>query len=977
MPNLSTTANASSIRMPAFWLLSLVVVIAYFLLGVAADLITQSTQIGAPIFPAAGLALAACLLWGYRILPAITIGAALAFWYSHAKDLSVAQSFLPLLIGIGAGAQAAAGRFLVRRFGCWPSALDSTRPILSFLILIGPIACLISASIATLSLLIAEAHGADAITRTWVTWWQGDMFGAVLFTPPLLAAFAEPQKLWRPRLLTLLLCCIFSMLVLIMVLQALQHFDRERQRAQFVRGASQQVSSVSSKLRDIDTLLQSLQQLVLLNPQLTRAQFKQFSSHFLEHLPGIQALGLIVPVDSTERATFEQRIQQEGFPRFSIVDRDANNELSVAQPADEYLTIQYVEPLSSNIRAMGLNVLSLPVARAAIMRATAENMSVVTEPFTLTQEIARQRGVVSYLPVRTADGRLLGVVYTALRMNDFMQRALTESATQGVEICLFDSAAQAYGNAVLVGDENCHLKNSLYEDAITFGERQWRVLLSPTVDYAGNHELGYLLNFQSFGALASLLFMSFVLLSTGHRRRVEALVDERTSDLEAASEQLHLLAYYDQLTGLPNRSRVRDIAGQLFEEARRKNSHVSLCYLDLDHFKRINDSLGHSVGDRLLVLVAERLTHSIRGTDILARLGGDEFVVLSTGLDAAIQAETVAQKLLNELERPFHLMQHDITVSGSIGIAVFPDHGEEFEQLMRFADTASHRAKQAGRNGFAMFMGESDTVTAAPLKLQTELIAAIEQSQLSLHYQPQVDAHANLVGVEALIRWRHPERGMVPPMEFIPFAEETGLIVRIGEWTLERACLQQRQWQSQGLGHLSVAVNISALQFLRPGFVDSIERILRRTRANPERIELELTEGALVQPDEQTMKQLHQIRKMGLSLALDDFGTGYSSLSYLKRLPINKIKIDRSFVKDLPDDREDAAIASATISIAQNLGLAVVAEGVETELQRQFLHERGCAFMQGYLFSKPMPPEQLFAGTDDKPWQVHRSAPVA
>jgi diguanylate cyclase (GGDEF)-like protein len=440
---------------------------------------------------------------------------------------------------------------------------------------------------------------------------------------------------------------------------------------------------------------------------------------------------------------------------------------------------------------------------------------------------------------------------------------------------------------------------------------------------------------------------------TGGTRTLRGTVQD-VSENRAAEAHIHYLAHYDTLTGLPNRSLWINRAEQALALARRNHTCVGVLFLDLDNFKKVNDTLGHPTGDRLLSAAAERLSRCLRDEDVLARLGGDEFVVLLPQLPRAEDAATVARKLIASLATPFDMDGQELTVSTSIGIALAPDNGTDVDVLLKHADTAMYDAKNEGRNDFRFFTPDMNSRAYARLMLENALRRAIERNELFLEYQPQWEMPGKrLIGVEALVRWDSPDRGRVAPGEFIPLAEETGLIHAIGDWVLHEAARQQAAWRDAGLPALTVAINISALQFRRPGFIDRLQHALTHWDIPPSSIELEITESALMQPSCETEQQFATLSKLGVGLALDDFGTGYSSLSYLKRLPLTRLKIDRSFVEDLPGDPEDAAIATATLSIARDLGLDVVAEGVETEAQRDFLLERQCRVMQGYLLARP------------------------
>lgn len=439
--------------------------------------------------------------------------------------------------------------------------------------------------------------------------------------------------------------------------------------------------------------------------------------------------------------------------------------------------------------------------------------------------------------------------------------------------------------------------------------------------------------------------------------RVEGIAQDVTT-MRMAETRIRHLAHYDTLTSLPNRHLWRIRAQAAFNVAHRHDETLAVLFLDLDQFKTVNDSLGHKVGDGLLRTVAQRLLCCVREEDVLARWGGDEFVALLPRLTQAGDAGVVAQKMLHILADPIVLGENSLTVSVSIGIALHPQDGQDVDTLLQHADTAMYGAKELGRNNFQFFVHSMNERVRNRLDMESGLRRALERNEFTLHYQPQWHAAGpRLIGAEALLRWQRSEGGWTPPDDFIPIAEESGLIVPIGDWVLHTACTQQVQWYQAGYHDLVVAINISALQFRRADFITRLEQIIHRTGVDPRRIELEITESALLDASDVTVKKLNALTGMGFTLALDDFGTGYSSLAYLKRLPLDRLKLDRSFVRDLPDDPEDVAITSAAISMARNLGLDVIAEGVETPAQRDFLISLGCQVMQGFFYSRPLPAE--------------------
>ncbi|MBB3332099.1 diguanylate cyclase (GGDEF)-like protein/PAS domain S-box-containing protein [Halomonas campaniensis] len=434
------------------------------------------------------------------------------------------------------------------------------------------------------------------------------------------------------------------------------------------------------------------------------------------------------------------------------------------------------------------------------------------------------------------------------------------------------------------------------------------------------------------------------------------------NDISERKEQENQLAYqatHDVLTGLANRALFGDHLAHDVALARRNGQTLAVLFIDLDEFKPINDTLGHKVGDKLLVSVARRLARGLRPTDTLARFGGDEFVLLLPDLAHADDAQEVAERLLLELTRPHKVAGHELHISASIGIAVNDDDQEDPEKLLQHADMAMYKAKQQGRNAFQVYTGDLDSKLSQRVTLRNELQEAIDRDQLVLHYQPLLDAHGRVDGLEALVRWRHPTKGFISPAEFIPVSEETGQIIPLSRWVMERACRDALGLVHDGLLKGRMAINLSPMQFHRPSFLATLRGVLEETRLPTRHLELELTEGILMKDTDGAIDILNALAGMGISTAIDDFGTGFSSLGYLRTLPIDKIKIDRSFVKDVTASDKDAAICQGVITLARELDLAVVAEGIETREQFEYLRAHGCEVFQGFLFARPMPLEAL------------------
>jgi diguanylate cyclase (GGDEF)-like protein len=442
-------------------------------------------------------------------------------------------------------------------------------------------------------------------------------------------------------------------------------------------------------------------------------------------------------------------------------------------------------------------------------------------------------------------------------------------------------------------------------------------------------------------------------------RTVEAL--QRSAEAAAGTEKRkRYLETHDALTGLANRTYFREFARRTLGYARRYGQTLAVLSINLDHFERVNENLGHAVGDQLLESVARRVRACVRGSDIVARLGADDFAVLLTSLSSRDDATIVARKIQDSVTRPHEAASGEIYVTPSIGVAVFPDDGQTPDALLRSADVALHRVKEEGRGQFQFYSSEMKSGSLEGMRLEVLLRDALERREFQLYYQPQVDVEKRaLIGCEALLRWIHPEHGMISPAVFIPIAEGSGLITSIGEWVLREACAEKVRWENAGLGNFPVAVNVSRRQFRGRDFEGQVASVLRDTGLSPDHLEVEITENALMEDVRQTLGTLRCLRRMGISLSIDDFGTGYSSLSVLGQFPANRLKIDQSFVRNITREPTRAAITRAVIAVASELKLDVVAEGVETPEERDFLAELGCHRMQGYLFGRPVPADEF------------------
>lgn len=510
-----------------------------------------------------------------------------------------------------------------------------------------------------------------------------------------------------------------------------------------------------------------------------------------------------------------------------------------------------------------------------------------------------------------------------------------------------------YSFAEVVGQNPRILKSGQHDD--DFYRKIWITIIS------GNTWQGEITNRRKDGSLYTEdTTITPIKNEAGEIEHFVAIKRDITKKNRMRQEILDHLAYHDSLTGLPNRLMFSHRLTQSLSRAEQQGTCSAVMFLDLDRFKMINDTLGHNLGDLLLAEVAKRLKITLRGVGTIARMGGDEFTVILTDVKSTEDATAVAKKTLDAISKPIILDEREIFITASIGIAFYPLHGGDAETLVRKADTAMYKAKEQGKNTFCLYSYSLSAAAMQKMTLEAELRRALEKEELTVYYQPVVNlSTGNIIGTEALVRWQHPRLGLVSPDCFIPLAEETGLIVPIGEWVLRTACAQNKAWQDAGAPLLSVAVNVSARQFLQGNLAATVKELLEETGLEAKYLELELTEGSLVQDVDAAATALRQLKEMGIKVSIDDFGMGYSSLGRLKRFPVNTVKIDRAFVRNIITSPDDAAIAGAVVAMAHSLKLRVIAEGVETLEQLEFLKSLNCDEMQGYFISAPVPANDL------------------
>jgi diguanylate cyclase (GGDEF)-like protein/PAS domain S-box-containing protein len=564
------------------------------------------------------------------------------------------------------------------------------------------------------------------------------------------------------------------------------------------------------------------------------------------------------------------------------------------------------------------------------------------------------------VPVNDEDGRLVGYLgtchdITEERESEERLRKFTDATNEG--IVFQDAGLVADCNEAILRLTGYRYEELVGTEIINYVAPDCRegVLANVRSGYERPYEAAIL---AKDGTRIPVEFEGRVMPHQGKLYRMSVVRDIR--DRKAAEARIHFLAHHDTLTGLPNRALLLDRLQFILATAKRRDTHVAVLFIDLDNFKTVNDSLGHAAGDALLKIVADRIQGAVRRGDSVARLGGDEFLVVLPDLDNEQGVVPVAEKLLASIAQPMTLEGHIVAVSPSIGIGVFPRDGTTSDALIKNADAAMYLAKERGRSNYQFFNESLSEAAHRALALEAKLRIAIDNEAFELHYQPQMRVDNGAVtGIEALIRWPQEGGGFIEPNEFIPVAEQRGLIMRIGGWVLHQACRQNRAWQIAGLPKLPVAVNLSAMQFRQKNFVEEVERVLAESQLKPQYLCFELTESMLLGDSAELVKTLRRLKSLGVKLAIDDFGTGHSSLMNLKRFPIDKLKIDRTFVRDIPADPDHLAIVSAIIDLAKNMGITSIAEGVDRLDQLEFLRKRGCEEMQGFLMATPLPADKL------------------
>jgi diguanylate cyclase (GGDEF)-like protein/PAS domain S-box-containing protein len=1047
-----------------------VLVAAYLATRTMSDFLALPPGYATPLFPAVGIGIALGVVVGWRILPGVALGALLL----HLPDAWIGPG-VPAASGaiatgaatFGATLQAWIGARHLRR---WVHpAIDSGRDVLRFL-LITPVVCTVSATISVPTLAALGLVAESEQVATWVSWWAGDTIGVLLAAPLVWIVCGEPRALWRRRKLLVTVPSLLMAGSVVAMYELAVDWERAQQLQAF-RLKSQQAGDImqaefSEHERFVGTLARALGGA---GNRLERNRFTVVAGGYLDQHQELRGIDWAVYVRGEERVAFEAWVRRQGPADYTIREPGPDGPLLPAERRDAYFPLVYVTPPESG-KALGMDFMRFPERLRALRQAEASGQAVASAPVQLVT--GEGPGIVLFKSVGTSEEGDAQVML-ALAGKAFVQQAMQHANFDQAAVELVDVTDTTLpqpltlAGAVPAGTE-------VFRIALAYGGRHYLLRFAPTSATLLKEGGWASWTVLTGGLLMTGLLAALMLLISGERAQIEALVLDRTARLrdrearlqaildnaadaivtvdrdgmlvsanrataalfgyapqhlpglalsalvpppagetlvqllrrlardpsgerihtglhregtrfpvdvsvsrvalpqeylyvcilrdlteqQRSQAAIHRLAHTDALTGLENRFALNLRLEQQLMHARRMQATLAILFIDLDHFKKINDSQGHQAGDQLLVAASLRMQDLLRDVDTLARLGGDEFVIVLVGPLTPDSVTQVAVRLVQSLSTPYQLGGGTVHSGASVGVAMFPDDGTDSATLLRHADTAMYAAKREGRGNFQFFSETMNAATHEHLMLENRMWAALERGGFEIYLQAQVDIHnGRVVGAEVLLRWTDSELGAIEPSRFIPIAEECGLILPLGDWVLAKTMDLLDDWQQQGNGmsRLRLAVNLSARQFSGGALLTRLDQLMAQHHIDPSLLELEITETAAMQDPEHTRQLLVELRTRGFTLAIDDFGTGYSSLAYLKLFAIDRIKIDRGFVQDIETNPNDAVIVAATIGLAHSLGLTVVAEGVETTAQWNFLRDKQGDEAQGYLFAKPMP----------------------
>lgn len=783
-----------------------------------------------------------------------------------------------------------------------------------------------------------------------------------------------------------------------------QAWETDSIDSEFARRANNHAVTLQSTIDRHVELLESMAGLFYASQHVDRNDFRVFVQPLLDLNPEVQGYSWNPLIREGEREDFVKAAREDGLPDFRVTEVGEGGEKVLAANGSEHVAVYYLEPLSGNEKALGFDISSEAKRREALEISRDSGQPAATRWIRLVQETQDQFGILMIRPIyakrrlfETTEQRrsaLRGYVVGVFRVGDMIEAALRPADPAGLDFWVYQGAAPEFPaisyfhpSRSRVGEDTTpkftvseHHDGRHLTRVLNLPGRQWSIVYKPAPALLAAHSqhaaTGVLLGGTTLTALLAFYLLSILRESeraavlNNQLKSTNEDLEREVSEHEEARDRINHMAFHDALTNLPNRELLHDRLEHAIELALRSEALVGVMFLDIDRFKTVNDTLGHSVGDGLLIQIAHRLKSKLREADTVARFGGDEFVVIAEGISGEKQLEAVAQSIIDCIAKPFDIDGKELYVTTSIGITIGTHTQSDVDALIAQADIAMYSAKESGRNTYRFHTPDMGERISQRASIENDLRGALEREELLFHYQPLLDTGTRKsIGMEALMRWQHARRGLVNPATFIPVMEDSGMIVPASRWMLQQTCRFLSEIHKTARREVSVAVNFSAPCFYDSGITEFIRQTMEDCGVEPKHLIIEITESTLFRDPHHVRPILTRIKAMGLRIALDDFGTGQSSLSHLRNFPIDIVKIDREFIRDVPVDEKDCELVSAIIAMAHNLSMRVVAEGVENEAQLRFLSDRGCDTVQGYLFSPPLPQDEILAYLLDTPFE--------
>jgi len=913
--------------------LFVVVTLLYLVSGYLGLLVATPPGYATAIWIPSGIALGAALVWGLRIVPAVFVGSLLTNFFTSLYSASYESYSLPLLISMliacGASLQVIFGWYLIRRYLGSENLLIKPTDILKFIVLSGPISCLVNTTWSNAALLSLGIITSSGYLLNWFTWWIGDAMGVIIFTPFFLILFAKPNEVWRQRIIPIIIPLLMSFFAVVTVCYFVHASELQRIQADFSQSLGNSIIQISNAVnrRSNETVLNKRKTYSIIN-----TNFDKRERYYQIRILDITNLDDIREVYSWSNPLAKPPHGKYLFINQNIFEIGDKKWLVSAIPSMSFINHLYSWHLgfvliSGLLFCSLINIVLFILfgQKTLAQYGMAENINALKKAEATNLQILRAAGEGIYGIDKNGN-------------TTFVNPA--------------GAAMLGYEESEIIGKRMHELIHHSHPDGSLYFHTQ-----CPIYNSFRHNQVQHVTNevfWRKDGSSFWVEYTSTPMRDGANTIGAVVIFDDVTDRKEIESE-LHKMAHFDPLTSLPNRASFFQKLALLLDDAKQDDQLLAICFIDLDDFKHINDTLGHDVGDEVLKEIAGLLRPVLRDSDSIARIGGDEFAVILSKVRNVQDIQMILNRFFQKLQKPIKLSHGEVRVSMSIGVAIYPSGGKSATELVKNADIAMYHAKEFGKGSYAFYDEQLNTQIKRRHQLDQQLQHAVENRELFIEYQPQIQVkNMQPTGIEALLRWNNKEFGQISPSEFIIIAERNGLINSIGEWVLRNACKDYHKI-SKALGkEFSLAVNVSVIQLENPSFLSILDTILKETNMPPNQLTLEITETALIKHPQRIIKVMNEIKKHNVKFALDDFGVSYSSMQYLKNLPISCLKIDHNFVKDLSSNVSDIEIVNATIKLAHGMGISTVAEGVETNEQFLILKELNCDYMQGFLFARPM-----------------------